>query len=420
MWNKNFFLLWQGVFVSSIGTQLFNFALLYWVLEVTGSATQMGLVLMAAAIPSLLLGPFAGTLADNVSRKLLIVWADVLRGAAGIGFVLILWYGDSSWAMPALIVTQILFGIGTALFNPAVGASIPELVEPEHLTGANSVIQGTNALTSTATYGIGGFLYAAIGAPWLFFVNGVTYLCSALSECFIKLRHIPPKVPLTRANLVNKFKTETADGVRYVIERRGLSILILLLGLLNFVMVPVSISVPIFVRDFLERGPEFLGILASIQAVGSLLGFVLMGSLKVKATHRAHLVLGTMAVLGLIVTALGLTLKPFLILPLIFMYGFLLPVMNIPIISLIQATTPNEIRGRVVSVLSTLVLALIPISQGFSGILIDALNQQIPTLFTGIGLITFGTVVVTSASKALRDYLKTDYESSVSETESAT
>lgn len=90
MWNKNFFLVWQGLFVSQIGTQLFNFALLYWVLEVTGSATQMGFVMMAAAIPTLLLGPFAGTLADNISRKQLIIWADVLRGAAGIGFVLVL------------------------------------------------------------------------------------------------------------------------------------------------------------------------------------------------------------------------------------------------------------------------------------------------------------------------------------------
>jgi len=68
MWNKNFLLLWQGLLISQIGSQLFNFALLYWILETTGSATLMGLVLMSAALPGVIFGPFAGTLADNISR----------------------------------------------------------------------------------------------------------------------------------------------------------------------------------------------------------------------------------------------------------------------------------------------------------------------------------------------------------------
>lgn len=107
-----------------------------------------------------------------------------------------------------------LFGVGSALFAPAVGASIPDLVTKDKLASANSVMQGTNALTSTATYGFGGFLYAAIGAPWLFLLNGISYLCSAISECFLKLPHQPPKVPLTRSNLLGKFRSGTADGIR--------------------------------------------------------------------------------------------------------------------------------------------------------------------------------------------------------------
>lgn len=411
MWNKNFFLLWQGLFVSSIGTQLFSFALLYWVLEITGSATQMGFVLMAAAIPSLLLGPFAGTLADNLSRKQLIIWADVLRGLACVGFVLVIWYGDTSWAMPALIATQILFGVGNALFNPAVGAMLPDLVEKDKLSAANSVVQGTNSLTSTATFGIGGFLYAAIGAPWLFLINGISYLVSAITECFIKLPFTKPATPFTRDNLIAKFKSDTADGIRYVLERRGLSILIMLLGLINFIIVPVSISMPIFVKEFLERGPEFLGIMGSVQAIGSVVGFVAIGALKVTARQRPYVILVSMAMLGLIVICLGFTLQPYLILALLFLFGFLLPLMNVSIISLIQGTTPGEIRGRVVSVLSTLVLALIPISQGFSGIVIDALDQEIPMLFVAIGFIFLSFVILTSLSVELRRFLALDYES---------
>lgn len=84
--------------------------------------------------------------------------------------------------------------------------------------------------------------------------------------------------------------------------------------------------------------------------------------------------------------------------------------MNVNIISLVQGTTPSEIRGRILSVLSTLVLALIPLSQGFPGILIDAIDQQIPLLFISIGCVFTAIVMLSSFSKDLRMYLSTDYE----------
>jgi MFS transporter, DHA3 family, macrolide efflux protein len=226
MWNRNFLLLWQGMFVSQIGTQLFSIALLYWILETTGSATTMGLVLMSAALPGVILGPFAGTLADNVSRKALIVWTDVIRGLAAIGFVLVLWYGDAGCALPVLFAAQVIFGCCGSVFTPAVNASIPELVPKEKLVAANSLLQGSNALTTTATFGAAGFLYAAFGAPWLFFLNGISYLISAASECLVSIRQSFPEERMTRQNALAKFRKETADGLRYVWDRQGLRALV--------------------------------------------------------------------------------------------------------------------------------------------------------------------------------------------------
>ncbi len=86
MLNRNFVLIWLGQMVSQIGTQMFSLALLFWILETTGSATMMGLVAMSAALPGALLGPFGGTLADNMSRKHLMIYADAIRGLAAIGW----------------------------------------------------------------------------------------------------------------------------------------------------------------------------------------------------------------------------------------------------------------------------------------------------------------------------------------------
>ena len=409
MWNKNFLLLWQGLLVSQIGTQLFSLALLYWILETTGSATIMGLVLMAAALPGALLGPFAGTLADNVSRKLLIVWADVIRGLVGIGFVLVLWYGQPDWALPSLFLAQVLFGICNSVFTPAVNASIPELVTKENLPAANSLLQGTNALTTTASFGLGGFLYAAVGAPWLFLINGVSYLASALTECFVSIRQTFPKEPMTRHNALGKFRRETWEGMQYVWKHRGLRMLVGMLALINFVLVPTAIAMPILVRDILHRGPEFLGIMGACQTVGSLIGFVLVGTIKVSPQQRPYLVLVSMVLSGLVILALGLVTVPLLTLPLLVLFGFLLPLINVNIISLMQATTPSEMRGRVMGVMSTVVLGLIPFSQGLSGILIDAVNQQVSIIYTAVGGLFVVFVLLASSASKFRNYLATDY-----------
>jgi len=409
MWNRNFLLLWQGLFVSQIGTQLFSLALLYWILETTGSATIMGLVLMAATLPGALLGPIAGTLADNLSRKLLIVWADVVRGLVGIGFVLVLWYGKTSWALPLLFLAQVVFGICGAVFTPSVNASLPELVPKEKLPTANSLLQGTNALTTTASFGLGGFLYAAFGAPWLFMVNGISYLVSAFTECFITIHQVFPSERITRHNALRKLRQETVEGLAYVWNRRGLRTLVGMLGLINFVIVPTSIALPILVRDVLQRGPEFLGIMGACQAAGGIGGFVFSGIVKIPPRWRPSLVLTSMVLCGFVVMALGFITTPLLTLPFLAVFGFLLPLINVNIISLLQGTTPAEVRGRVMGVLGTVVLGMIPFAQGLSGVLIDAVDQRVSIIFSVVGGLFVVLVLAASFVTEFRAYLAIDY-----------
>jgi len=410
LWNKNFLLLWQGLLISQIGTQLFSLALLYWILETTGSATIMGLVLMAAALPGVLLRPLAGTLADNIDRKLLIILADVVRGLVGICFVFVLWFAQASWALPVLFFSQIVFGICDAIFAPAASASVADLVPKKNLPAANSLLQGSDALTRTVCFGAGGFLYAFLGGPWLFLINGISYLLSAATEWFLTIPQAFPKERLTRRNALAKFRRETLEGLSYVWGNRGLRIVIAMLGLINFVIVPAGIAMPILVRDALQLGPEFLGVLGACQAAGSLVGFVVAGTLTISPQRRPSLILISMLSAGGLILMLASLRNPILVLVNVTLFGFLLPLINVNIISLLQGSTPSGIRGRVMGVVGTIALGLIPIAQGLSGILIDAVGQQVSVIYSTAGGLFVALVSLATCNAAFRCFLATDYE----------
>lgn len=185
--QKDFVLLWQGHLVSALGTQLFNVALMYWLLETTGSATTMGFVLTATLLPVALLSVGTGALVDRWPRKTLIVGADVVRGLLCLAFVAAVETGDADEAIAMLIVYALIAGVATTLFGPALRAAVPDLVGPENLQRANGALQGASSFAGVVGAGLGGFLYALLGAGALFLANGVSFLASAASEAFARI-----------------------------------------------------------------------------------------------------------------------------------------------------------------------------------------------------------------------------------------
>ena len=185
--------------------------------------------------------------------------------------------------------------------------------------------------------------------------------------------------------------------------------MVAMLGLINFVLVPTSIAMPILVRDFLQRGPEFLGLMGACQAAGSFAGFVLAGSIAVSPKRRPHLVLSCMVAAGALILTLTSTTNPVFVLLNLSAFGFLLPLINVNIISVLQGTTPSEIRGRVMGVMGTVVLGLIPFSQGLSGLLIDVVDQRVTLIYTAVGGLFVGFVLLASLDRSFRGYLATDY-----------
>lgn len=403
LFRKDFLLLWQGQLFSAIGTQLFNIALMYWLLETTGSATTMGFVMTMSLIPVAVMSLFTGALVDRMPRKTLIVGADLVRGFLCIGFVFAIDLADADYVIIVLFVYVLVGGIASSLFSPALRASLPEIVGRPDLHRANSLLLGASSFASTVGAAAGGFLYGFLGAPILFLANGVSFLLSALSECFVT---IPSPESHVRQPILNDIR----EGLFFIFHDRGLRRIVGTVACMNITSAPLTITLPMLVRDHYSAGPEFLGLLAASSSIGSLTAASLIGITSI--TERRG---GSFAWISLLVCAGSLVTMVYVeYRPLVFVafttYGIGMVFFNVPIQVAIQSNTPSALRGRVISASTSLVAGVMPIAAAITGILIDAIDKNVPIVWISTAAIFVGCSLSLATSNHVRRYLSKEYD----------
>lgn len=182
LWNRNFFLLWQGQMVSVLGDALYDIALNFFVLEMTGSTVIMGTVMALVTVPRILLGPAAGVFVDRYDRKKLIVFGDVVRGVSVLFIAFAAWNGFLEIWM--VMLAAVISGICASVFNPAIESVLPDIVPSDNMIRANSAYQAATTGADVLGESLGGILYTVIGAPFMFLIDGISYLFSACTEVF--------------------------------------------------------------------------------------------------------------------------------------------------------------------------------------------------------------------------------------------
>lgn len=407
LFNRNFFLLWQGQLISKIGNEAHYIALAFWVKHATGSATLMGAFMMAATIPRVILGPFAGAFTDRHSRRGIIIVADIICGFSVLSLALLLWLLPDAtdlllWWM--FIVTAVVATV-SSFFSPAVSASVPDIVPPEKVAAANSAGAASNQISGFLGLGAGGLLYRVLGAPLLFFFDGLSYLVAGLFSSFAR---IPQKLPEKKSNwreTVVQIRLDVKDGFAYVWHQPGLRALFMVASALNFFFTPVAVLLPFFVEDTLGSTPDWMGYMLAAMGIGSLLGYLAAGAIKLPGRVRSRLMIFSMIGMTMLIGIVGLAANPVQGLILLFLTGILNGYININLATVLQMTTPSEIRGRVFGLLVTLSAGLTPIAMGISGILADLVNQNIPLIFVGCGGFATSVVLAASFNQSFREYL---------------
>lgn len=407
LFNRNFFLLWQGQTASQLGNQIFNIALALWVKQATNSATLMGLILMTASLPAVLLGPIGGVVADRYRRRRIIIFCDLLGGIIMLALAALMLAAPDALVtnVAALFVVAILIAIISTFFNPAINAAIPDLVPKDRVTSANALIQFSVQLSVFLGQGIGGTLFRLLGAPILYLINGITFLFSAISEFFIDIPQTLPEKKPTVQDSFYEFKHDIATGFRYIWREAGLRELVFISALLNFFMAPILLLLPFYVEDFLQIKPDWYGFLLATYGLGSILGFFIAGGLPLSGKLRGTLMLIFIILEPLGYVVLGLVLNQWAALSMTLLGGMMSGFVMVNITTLLQITTPSEMRGRIFGVLGTIAGALTPLAMGLSGVIADLTGQNIPLIYVSCGIIAAFLAAIVALNPDFRAYL---------------
>lgn len=407
--NRDFLLLWQGQFVSMLGSQAFSVAMIFWIKRQTDSASLLGLGMMSQWVPAILLGPFGGTLADRMSRRQILILADLMRGVAAIALaaLVLLAPGRSGMILAGLLILSAIMGACDAFFRPAISASIPDLVPEQEVTRANSANRLALDVSTFLGQGSGGVLFRLIGPGVLFLVDGLTYLFSALSVSLIRLPP-PPAVPKRTAGWREAgadFWRELKLGLRYMTTRKGLRYLLFLSPLENFFMIMIVVLLPFYVEDFLHVKPDWYGFLVAAFGGGSFLGSIVAGATNITGRRRTWAYLACAAGFGAAAITFGFVRSPWAAMGWIFAAGAMAGFNTIHTLTLAQLTTPSELRGRVLGLFETLGLSAMPLAAGVAGVVADLLNRNIPLVYFGCGGALVVLALILAGKREVREFL---------------
>jgi MFS family permease len=408
LWNRDFTLLWVGQTISQLGNPAFNIGALLWMMEKTGSASLMGLLLMASAIPSLLLTPFGGTFADRHSRVRIMIWGDLIAGLAILAFAAALWLrpDDTRLIIPLLFVVGVTTGIVRAFFSPAVSAIVPDLVPAEKLPAANSLTQLSVQASIFSGQAIGGILYKAFGASLLFAIDGVSFLGAAVCTLFIPRDTRPvQRAAAPDAHPFRRFLAETGEGFRYVWGLRGLRDFLLTVSLLNFLAAPGMVLFPFYVERYLKAGHQWYGFLVSGLSVGTVVGFVLAGAFRLRGAARMQAILGSLLLYPVFFGSLAIWRHPVPALVAVFLGGVTIGYINVFLISMAQASATPEMRGRVMAFIGILAGGLMPLGMAIGGFVGDLTNKNVPLVFATCAGLVLLVVLLLGFRRTCREYL---------------
>ena len=188
LFTKNFTLLVLGQVSSLFGNYIMRLALSMYVLELTGSAAVFAGLLSAATIPTILLSPFGGILADRADRRNIMVALDAMTGTAVLCAALLLSEQRALVVIGALLVLLSVLG---AFETPTVQACIPSMLTGDNIIRGNAVVNQTASISYLTAPLLGGIFYSAFGIKPVMYASVLCFFVTAFLECFIRLDYRP-------------------------------------------------------------------------------------------------------------------------------------------------------------------------------------------------------------------------------------
>ena len=406
LFTKNFTLLILGQLTSLFGNFILKLALSMYVLEATGSAAIFAGILSAATIPTILLSPLGGILADRADRRNIMVALDALTGVSVLCAALFMSENNAIAVISTLLIILSILG---AFETPTVQACIPTMLQGDNIMKGNAVVNQVASLSYLIAPMLGGVLYAMLGLKPVMYASVVCFFITALFECFIKLSYQRIQ---NQGGVLQIVKQDFLSSMQYISkEQTSISKMLLLTAFSRFFVMGITIvGLPFLVRTVLGFNPKYYGAAESALAVATILGSIAAGILAEKLKiHKLSVLLASM---GIFIIPAGIVF----LLPVnaIIKYGVtvvsfcgmqaVISIFSIFAVSLIQQRTPNHLIGKVMAYTSTVTLCVQPIGQIVYGFLFDRFHSEVYFVLIPTGIIV--CIVGLSAMRFFRNMEK--------------
>jgi MFS family permease len=393
--NRNFTVLWAGVIVSNGGSWMQIVAQGYLVFHLWHSPFLLGLIGMARAIPMIVLPPFGGVVADRVERL------KLLKFTAAGSFLVAFAQG----AIVSLDVVTVwdlaligfLAGAVNAFDQPSRQALLPNLVPREHLSKA--IALQSSAWQGSALFGptLAGVTIAAVGVAGAFYANAVSFLAVMVALFFI--RGVPHRVVKTANRAV---AGDLVAGLRFARSASVISVLLMMATVTSIFGRSFQQLLPVFAADVFHRESLALGILFAAPGAGTIAGAVAMAVLKdTRAKGRGFLAGSFLFSASIVLFALNRSFPAGLLL--LFGSGVASIVFSSLMTTMIQLEAPDEMRGRVMSLVTVTMQGFTPIGALLTGGIADLIGT--PEAVAGSALVVAAAAVATFiGAPQVRDY----------------
>lgn len=370
---RDYRLLWFGTLFSSSGQWIQQASIGWLTYTLTGSPFLLGFVNGLRAVPLLALGPFGGVAADRLDRKRLMFTTQVFLMTVTAVFATIIATGHA--AVWNIVVFTLLTGVAWAFNMPVRQSIVPNLVPRGALMNAMALNSAGFNTTRIVGPSLAGLLIAVIGIAGNFYLQALTYVGVAY---MIWLMHVPPRTTAPQAVSVRQ---HLAEGARFVWRHPTLRTQMTLALVPVVIGLPYISLMPIFAKDVLHLGPGGFGLLLAAPGLGAVLGTLTIASAR-DVRRKGWLLLGSLLALGmsLILFAQSRWFPVSLVL-LVLVGAFQMSYMTTNQ-TLVQITTPDQLRGRVMGIYM-LNQGLLPFGSLLAGLLADVWSAPVAVTLMG-------------------------------------
>jgi MFS family permease len=414
---RNFRLLWIGEGISLLGDQFYMIALPWLVLQLTGSALALGTILALASIPRALFMLVGGAFVDRFSPRSVMIWSNFARFVlVALLSVLVL---TNTIRIEMLYVFALAFGLADAFYFPAQTAIVPQVLSEDQLQAGNTFVQGTAMLSfflgpvlAGALIALLGHAAAADGAPdtqgigIAFAIDTLSFVASLVTLLMMRIPGVT-KQASEQQSVIESIK----EGFAYVWSRMVLRVFFLLIVAINFLVLgPVTVGIPVLADQRLLEGAAAFGIIMSAFGAGSLLGIILSNLLPApKPEHFGTVILLVISSLGVGVALMPLFASTAVVAVINLLLGAIAGYQRMMLFTWLQKRIPQELMGRVMSLLFFCSIGLAPVSNALAGAMLEI---DLNGLFIGSGVLM---AAVTLLSIMLPETRRMGLETAVNE-----